>query len=72
MSKSTFVFQTIILVLLFSTNGVFAGETSKYTGTVYASPVKNLMPLGNGDAVVIMQSVGIVAMSGEPAVLRSC
>ena len=71
MSKSIFVLQTIILVLLFSTSSVFAGQTSKYTGTVYATPVKKLMPLGNGDGVLIIQSAGIVAMSGEPPTIHA-
>ena len=29
------------------------------------------MPLGNGDAVVITQSAGIVAMSGEPPTIHA-
>ena len=66
MSKLTFFAQTAMLVLLFLTNNVLAGQTSKYTGTVYATPVKILMPLGNGDGVLLIQSTGIVAMSGEP------
>ena len=65
MNKSNFFLQ-IIVIGLFATTTVYAGQTSKYTGTVYATPVKNLMPLGNGNAVVISQSASIVAMSGDP------
>ena len=65
MNKLIFILQVTLIGLLVSTN-TYAGQTTKYTGTVYATPVKNLMPLGNGDAVVISQSAGIVAMSGDP------
>jgi hypothetical protein len=71
MSKLNFFQQVFILGLLSITNSVVAGQTTKYTGTVYATPVKNLMPLGNGDAVVISQSAGIVAMSGEPPTIHA-
>ena len=70
MNKSIFLSSITIFSLLVSTS-VFAGQTVKHSGTVYATPVKNLMPLGNGDAVVIMQSVGIVAMSGEPPTIHT-
>jgi len=71
MSKLNFLLQTTILALLLITNSVFAGQTTRYTGTVYATPVKNLMPLGNGEGVLIMQSSGIVAMSGEPPTIQA-
>ncbi|MGH8120676.1 MAG: hypothetical protein ACRESK_08690 [Gammaproteobacteria bacterium] len=71
MSKLNFFKQTLILVLLVITNNVVAGQTSKHTGTVYATPVKNLMPLGNGDGVLLMQSSGIVAMSGDPPTIHA-
>ena len=71
MCKSTNILQTLFLAGLILSNGVYAGQTSKYTGTVYSSPVKNLMPLGNGNGVLIMQSSGIVAMSGEPPTLHA-
>ena len=59
--------QTALLVVLFLSNSVYAGQTSKYTGTVYSTPVKVLMPLGNGDGVLLMQSAGVVAMGDPPA-----
>ena len=71
MSKSTTLLQSIIFILLFINNSVFAGQTSEYTGTVYATPVKHLMPLGNGDGVLIMQSSGIVAMSSSPPTIHA-
>ena len=70
MNKLNFFLQ-IIIIGLFATATALAGETTKYTGTVYATPVKNLMPLGNGDGVLIMQSSGIVAMSGEPPTIHA-
>lgn len=71
MNKLNFFQKTFILVLLVITNSVVAGQTSRYTGTVYATPVKILMPLGNGDGVLIMQSSGIVAMSGDPPTIHA-
>lgn len=71
MSKSDFFQKLFVLVLLVITNSAVAGQTASYTGTVYASPVKSLMPLGNGDGVLIMQSSGIVAMSGEPPTIHA-
>jgi len=54
----------IIFLAVFSLAGnVFAEQTIKYMGTVYASPMKHLMPLGNGDGVLITQAAGIAAMS---------
>ena len=70
MSALTKFLQTALLVVLFIANNVYAGPTSKYTGTVYSTPVQNLMPLGNGDGVLIMQSSGIVVMSGEPPTMH--
>lgn len=71
MSKSTYLLPTLFLVGLTISINVYAGQTSEYTGTVYATPVKNLMPLGNGDGVLIMQSSGIVAMSGDPPTIHA-
>ncbi len=58
--------NVFLFALLFITSSAFAGQTTKYTGTVYASPVKHLKPLGNGDAVLIIEVAGIVALSGNP------
>ena len=71
MCKSTYLLQTLFLVGLTISINVYAEQTSKYTGTVYATPVKSLMPLGNGDGVLIMQSSGIVAMSGDPPTIHA-
>ena len=66
MSTYNIPHNIFLFALLFITSSAFAGQTAKYTGTVYASPVKHLMPLGNGDAVLIIEVAGIVALSGNP------
>ncbi len=66
MSTYNIPHNVFLFALLFITSSAFAGQTAKYTGTVYASPVKHLMPLGNGDAVLIIEVAGIVALSGNP------
>lgn len=71
MNKLNIFQHTIILVLLVIANNVVAGQTYKYAGTVYATPVKHLMPLGNGDGVLIMQSSGIVAISSDPPTIHA-
>ena len=71
MSKFIFLLGDFILTLLFLSGSVYAEQTAKYTGTVYATPVKQLMPLGNGDSVLITQSTGIVAMSGDPPTIHA-
>ena len=55
----------IILVSLVLSNPVTA-ETTKYTGTIHASPVISLMPLANGDGVLLVETSGIAALSGNP------
>ncbi len=69
-ARTKYITPGVMLLILIS-NTVLAGQTAKYTGTVYASPVKSLMPLGNGDGVLITQSAGIVAMSGEPPTMHT-
>lgn len=55
----------ILLMSIFLTNPVTA-ETMKYTGTLHASSVKSLMPLANGDGVLLVEASGIAALSGNP------
>ncbi|MBM2830882.1 MAG: hypothetical protein HW411_1672 [Gammaproteobacteria bacterium] len=55
----------ICVTLLLSQN-LYAGNTTKHTGTIYASPVKQLMPLGSGDGVMTIELSGIASLSGEP------
>jgi hypothetical protein len=61
--------KALLFALLCISTSAFAGETTRYTGTVYASPVKHLMPLGNGDAVLVIELAGIVALSDNPPTL---
>jgi hypothetical protein len=61
--------KVLLFALLCISTSAFAGETTKYTGTVYATPVKHLMPLGNGDAVLVIELAGIVALSDKPPTL---
>jgi len=63
--------KVFLFALLFITTSAFAGQTTKYIGTVYATPVKHLMPLGNGDAVLIIEIAGIVALSDNPPTLSA-
>ena len=55
----------ILLMSIFLTSPVTA-ETMKYTGTIHASTVKSLMPLANGDGVLLVEASGIAALSGSP------
>ena len=69
MSTYNILQKALLFALLCITTSAFAGETTKYTGTVYANPVKHLMPLGNGDAVLVVELAGIVALSDKPPTL---
>ena len=69
MSTNNILQKASLFALLCISTSAFAGETTKYTGTVYASPVKHLMPLGNGDAVLVIELAGIVALSDNPPTL---
>ena len=69
MNKINILLRTAIAFLVLISCPLHAAETTKYTGTVYASPVKHLMPLGNGDAVLLIELAGIVALSGNPPTL---
>ena len=71
MSTYNIPHNVFLFALLFITSSAFAGQTTKYTGTVYASPVKHLMPLGNGDAVLVIEIAGIVALSGNPPTMNT-
>jgi len=71
MSTYNIPHKVFLFALLFITTSTFAGQTTKYIGTVYATPVKHLMPLGNGDAVLIIEIAGIVALSDNPPTLSA-
>jgi hypothetical protein len=65
-------YKKIALLGLFSfliASTATAAETTKYTGTLYGSPTKHLMPLGNGDGIMLVQSAGVGALSGNPPTL---
>ncbi len=66
MNKITSIWATILFVIIFTQSAVVVAENIKYTGTVYAISVQSLMPLGNGDGVVISEVIGVSAMSGNP------
>ncbi len=66
MSTYNILHKVFLFALLCISANTFAGQTTKYTGTVYATPVKHLMPLGNGDAVLVIEITGIVALSENP------
>lgn len=55
----------ILLMSILLTSPVTA-ETMKYTGTIHASSVKSLMPLANGDGVLLVEAAGVAALSGQP------
>ncbi|HIM09128.1 MAG TPA: hypothetical protein EYG49_11430 [Gammaproteobacteria bacterium] len=55
----------ILLMSILVTSPVIA-ETMKYTGTLHATSVKSLMPLANGDGVLMVEASGIAALSGTP------
>jgi hypothetical protein len=59
------IYKTGLILLILLTNPVIA-ETIKYTGTIHASSVKSLMPLTNGDGVLLLEASGIAALSGNP------
>ena len=71
MSTSNITQKALLFALLCISTSAIAGETTKYTGTVYASPVKHLMPLGNGDAVLAIELAGIIALSDNPPTLAT-
>ena len=55
----------ILLISIIISNPVIA-ETTKYTGTIQANSVKSLMPLANGDGVLLVEAAGVAALSGTP------
>ena len=71
MKKEKLLLQTAMTLLVFVAFPLSAAETTKYTGTVFASPVKHLMPLSNGDAVLMIESSGIMALSGNPPTINT-
>jgi len=66
MSKITTIWATNLFIFIFTQSAVVTAENIKYTGTVYGASVQSLMPLGNGDGVVITEVAGVSAMSGNP------
>ena len=71
MKKEKLLLQTAMTLLVFVAYPLSVAETIKYTWTVFGSPVKHLMPLGNGDAVLMIESSGILALSGNPPTLNT-
>jgi len=71
MKKVNILLRPAIAFLVLISCPLYAAETTKYTGTVYASPVRHLMPLGNGDAVLAIELAGIVALSDNPPTLAT-
>jgi hypothetical protein len=57
---------SLILLMTMSFINSVTAETTKYTGTIHANSVKNLMPLANGDGVLLVEASGIAALSGSP------
>jgi hypothetical protein len=55
----------LLLISVLISSPVIAG-TEKYTGTIHARSVKSLMPLANGDGVLMVEAAGIAALSGTP------
>ncbi len=66
MNKITTIWATILSIFILTQSAVVAAENIKYTGTIYATSVQSLMPLGNGDGVVTAEVIGVSAMSGNP------
>ena len=56
----------LILLMTMSLINSVTAETTKYTGTIHANSVKRLMPLANGDGVLLVEASGIAALSGNP------
>ncbi len=71
MKLTSLLVKKTILFLIFIYSSSLAAETTKYTGTVSGQPVKHLMPLGNGDAVLMIESSGIIALSGNPPTINT-
>jgi hypothetical protein len=55
----------ILLISILLTTPVTAA-TTKYTGSIHASSNKSLMPLSNGDGVLLVEAAGIGTLSGNP------
>ena len=66
MTNTRMVLFTGLAFILCLSGNVSAGETTKYTGTLYANPTKSLLPLGNGNGVMLVEASGIAALSGNP------
>ncbi len=66
MIRNTNIWAAIVSIFILTQSAVVAAENIKYTGTIYAVSNQALMPMGNGDGVVISQVNGVSAMSGNP------
>ena len=64
MNKLTNLKLVFMVMVLMIPNAAMAG-TETLTGRVYASVTHNLMPMGNGSAAIVSETVGIVAMGGD-------
>ena len=71
MKRIKFMLSAVMFTLLCTTGSASAKETTKYTGTVYGNPVVHLMPLGNGDGILIVEITGVVALSGNPPTVNT-
>ena len=58
--------SSLILLMTLSFINSVTAETMKYTGTIHANSNKSLMPLANGDGVLLVEASGIAALSGSP------
>ena len=58
--------QLMLLIAALSTSMTAGADTIKYTGVLYASSYKSMMPLANGDAVVLVEADGIASLSETP------
>lgn len=56
----------LILLMTMSLINSVTAETTKYTGTIHANSIKNLMPLANGDGILLVEASGVAALSGSP------
>jgi hypothetical protein len=66
MIRHNHLLHAVFFIIVCLSNSAIAGQTTKYTGMVFAAPVKHLMPLGNGDAILITEISGIATLSDNP------
>ena len=61
MNRITNIWATILSIFILTQSAVVTAENIKYTGTIYATSIQTLMPLGNGDGVVLSEVAGVSA-----------